>query len=156
LSDPAWALARRLASAEHLQPLGKVATPISGEIMFNKAMRPYLTTNPKHALVLRGGHVQRYELIDDPKQGEPVYLDSEKYLANSTEGTKAYHHTKPRVVFQESAALDNWRRIIATYIPADMFCGHTIEYFVDGVWDALTLLAVFNSSLVEWRFNIVS
>ncbi len=156
MSEAEWTLAQRLATASHLQPLGEVATPMSGEIMFNKQTHPYLSNNSEHALVLRGGHVQRYELIDDPKQGEPVYLDSEHFLADSSEDSKAYDFRQPRVVFQESAALDNWRRIIATFISAGSYCGHTIEYFSETILNPLSLLAVFNSSVVEWRFRSVS
>ena len=129
---------------------------MSGEVVFNKAFRPYLSDSPEHTLVLRGGHIQRYEVIDDPKQGTPVYIDKEQWLANSQEGTAAFAHQKSRVVYQESAALDNWRRIIAAFLPTGNVCGHKICYFVDVRYNDLTFLALFNSSVVEWRFRLVS
>jgi hypothetical protein len=56
---------------------------MSGEVMFNEAFRPYLSEKPENALVHRGGHVQRYELIDDPKQGKPIFINKERWLADS-------------------------------------------------------------------------
>jgi hypothetical protein len=156
MGERAWSLAKKLAMSPNVCQLGELATPVSGEIIFNKQFRPYLTTNPKDALILRGGHVQRYQLIEEPKQGEPVYLNVKKFLAKASPGTSAYDHQKSRVVYQESAALDNWRRIIATYLPAGSFCGHKICYFKDVKCDDFALLAIFNSSLLEWRFRLVS
>jgi hypothetical protein len=127
-----------------------------GEVIFNKAFRPYLSENPDHTLVLRGGHVQRYELIADPKQGAPVYIDKDRWLANSQPETNAFDHLKARIVYQEVAPLDNWRRIIATYLPAGHICGHTISYLAGIKYDPQAFLAIFNSRVVEWRFRLVS
>lgn len=156
VDESSWQLARKLIQNPNLCPIGTVATPMSGEVVFNQTFRPYLSENPEHALVLRGGHVQRYELIDDPKQGTPVYIDKQRWLAASGSETAAYAHLQPRVVYQESAALDNWRRIIAALLPAGNVCGHKICYFVDVRYDLLAFLALFNSRLVEWRFRLVS
>jgi type I restriction-modification system DNA methylase subunit len=151
-----WDLARKFALSPILCPIGDIAAPMSGEVMFNEAFRPYLSENPENALVLRGGHVQRYELIDDPKQGTPIFINKERWLADSREGTSAFAHLKSRVVYQESAALDNWRRIIATYLPAGNICGHKICYFINVKYNELAFLAIFNSSVVEWRYGLVS
>jgi hypothetical protein len=156
VGKPEWKLARKLATSSRLCPIGEVAHPMSGEVVFNKAFRSYLSDNPEHTLVLRGGHIQRYEIIDDPKQGTPVYIDKDRWLADSQEGTAAFAYQKPRIVYQESAALDNWRRIIATFLPAGNVCGHKICYFVDVRYDELAFLALFNSNVVEWRFRLVS
>ena len=156
ISHHEWSLYSRLAADSGLTTIGKIANPMSGEIVFNQQFRPYLSTDPKHTLVLRGGHIQRYELINDPKQGEPVYIDKDLWLSNTGDGLAANAHKKPRVVYQESAALDNWRRIIATYLPAGLICGHKICYFSDIACEDLAFLAVFNSSVVEWRFQLVS
>jgi hypothetical protein len=151
-----WNLAVKIALSPKMRRLGDVARFMSGEVVFNLAFRPYLTENSEHTLVLRGGHVQRYELIDDPRQGTPVYIDKERWLSDSRPGSSAFAHRQSRIVFQESAALDNWRRIIATLLPAGQVCGHKICYFVDVQYDPMALLAIFNSSLIEWRFGLVS
>jgi hypothetical protein len=151
-----WNIVLKLVNSSRVIPLKDVATPTSGEIVFNQSFRKYLSENPRYTLVLRGGHVQRYQLLDDPKQGTPVYIDREKYLADSRPGTKAFDHLKHRVVYQEGAALDNWRRIIATYLPPNNICGHKICYFINNQYDDLAFLAIFNSSLPEWFFRFIS
>ncbi len=156
LDEPAWALLQKLASSDWLCSISEVASPMSGEVVFNETYRPYLSDDPQKTLVLRGGHIQRYFILDDPKQGTPVYIDKEKWLLDSEVGSSAFAHLNPRIVYQESAALDNWRRIIATYLPAGNICGHKICYFVNIKYDMLAFLAIFNSTIIEWRFGLVS
>lgn len=132
------------------------AVPASGEIVFNEAFREYLTDDARNALVLRGGHVQRYEIVDEVKQGEPVYIRRAAFLKRAAPGSSAFHHTMPRVVYQECAAIDNWRRVIAAFLPAGSFCGHKICYFADYKCSELALLAVFNSRLLEWLVGVLS
>lgn len=156
LDELAWALLRKLALRSWLCPIGEVASPMSGEVIFNEAFRPYLSDDSKKTLVLRGGHIQRYFILDDPKQGTPVYIDKEKWLLDSEVGSSAFAHLNPRIVYQESAALDNWRRVIATYLPAGNICGHKICYFVNIKYDMMAFLAIFNSTIIEWRFGLVS
>ncbi|MFM6608718.1 MAG: Eco57I restriction-modification methylase domain-containing protein, partial [Dolichospermum sp.] len=151
-----WNIAKKIATNPNLCKLGNIATPMSGEIVFNKAFKPYLTNNPEHTLVLRGGHVQRYQLIDDPKQGTPTYINTQLWLSKSRGGIAALAHEQPRIIYQESAALDNWRRIIATKLPAENICGHKICYFVNIQYNDLAFLAIFNSNLIEWRFRLIS
>ena len=156
VGEAEWTLAKKLAENPRFCRLGDVAQPMSGEVVFNKSFRPYLSDNPQHTLVLRGGHIQRYEVIDDPKQGSPVYIDMKKWLGVAGDGTSAFAHTRERVVYQESAALDNWRRIIATLLPAGNVCGHKICYLPEIAYDNLAFLAVFSSRTIEWRFRLVS
>ena len=156
VNQEAWLLLQKMARNTNLCKLSKIANSMSGEIVFNQAFRPYLTEDPQDTLVLRGGHIQRYELIDDPKQGTPVYIKKNKWLENSQGGIAASAHKKSRIVYQESAALDNWRRIIATFLPDDLICGHKICYFVDVKYSEMAFLALFNSTLIEWRFSLIS
>ena len=151
-----WNVAKKIATNPNICKLGNVATPMSGEIVFNQAFRPYLTENSEHTLVLRGGHVQRYELIDDPKQGKPIYINQQLWLSKSRGGIAALSHQQARIIYQESAALDNWRRIIATRLSAGNVCGHKICYFVNIQYNDLAFLAIFNSNLIEWRFKLIS
>ena len=155
-SEDAWKLCLKLGLSPLTTKWHNVAEMMTGDVIFNQQFRKFLTDDPSKTLVLRGGHIQRYYLLEDPKQGSPVYIDLELWLRSSREGSSAYAHKKARVVFQESAALDNWRRIIATYLPAGNVCGHKICYFVRSEYDHMALLSIFNSELVNWRFSIIS
>jgi hypothetical protein len=157
VSQDGWVLLKKLGSSPMIGKLRDCgASPTSGEIVFNKQFRKYLTDKPGDTLVLRGSHVQRWEIAEDAKQGEPVYLRKDAYLKDSKPGSKAFHFEQPRVVYQECAAIDNWRRVIAAYLPAGEFCGHKICYFMDYKCSPTTLLAVFNSKLIDWVVTAVS
>jgi Alw26I/Eco31I/Esp3I family type II restriction m6 adenine DNA methyltransferase len=117
----------------------------------------YLTNKEKGQVILRGAHVNRYKFQKEPKQGTPVYLDVQKYLDAHGKNTKAYDYRYIRIGYQRGAAIDNWRRIIATIIEKDSFCSDTINYIVNPKeHDLFTILALLNSSLWEWRFRLTS
>jgi Eco57I restriction-modification methylase len=157
VSEAGWRILKHIIGCEQIGRLRDYgATPTSGEIVFNKAFRPYLTDDPTETLILRGSHVQRWEIVQDAKQGEPVYLRKARYLKDARKDSKAYHFQQARVVYQECAAIDNWRRVIAAHLSAGKFCGHKICYFVDYKCSPMTLLAIFNSTLVDWFVKGIS
>lgn len=51
-----------------------------------------------------------------------MYLGAQKYLDAHGKNTKAYDYKYIRIGYQRGAAIDNWRRIIATIIEKDSFC----------------------------------
>jgi len=117
----------------------------------------FLTDEDNGQLVLRGAHINRYEFQEDPKQGEPMYLNVKKFLDAHGKDTKAYAHRYIRIGYQRGSAIDNWRRIIATIIEKDNFCSDTINYIVNPKeYNLFTILALLNSSLWEWRFRLTS
>ncbi|MBI5057198.1 MAG: hypothetical protein HZB61_11360 [Nitrospirae bacterium] len=117
----------------------------------------FLTDEEKGPIIFRGAHVNRYEFQEEPKQGTPMYLDVQKYLDAHGKNTKAYDYKYIRIGYQRGAAIDNWRRIIATIIAKDSFCSDTINYIINPKEYALfSILAMLNSSLWEWRFRLTS
>ncbi len=116
-----------------------------------------LSPEPKGQIVLRGAHVNRYDFIEKPKQGIPMYLDAQRFLVFHGKDTKAYDHLYIRIGYQRGSAIDNWRRIIATIIEKGNFCSDTINYIVNPKQlDLFAILALLNSSLWEWRFRLTS
>jgi hypothetical protein len=157
VSEAGWLILKRFTKDANIGKLRDYgAVPTSGEIVFNDQFRKYLTESPTGTLILRGSHVQRWEVVDEAKQGEPMYLKKQAYLKDAKSSAKAFHHEKPRVVYQECAAIDNWRRVIAAYLPAGNVCGHKICYFMDNKCAPLALLAVFNSKLIDWVVTALS
>ena len=157
VSNEGWQIIVKMAKDTRLDNLSKVAAkPTSGEIVFNQQFRKYLTEDSNYTLILRGSHIQRYDLADEAKQGEPLYLRKDLYLQDAKPGSKAFDHLYERVVYQEGAAIDNWRRIIATLLPAGLICGHKICYFTDYKIAKETLLAIFNSKLINWYVTAIS
>jgi hypothetical protein len=152
-----WALLNELAFSDRIRTFAEVAAePTSGEIIFNAATWSYMTDDSSYDLILRGSHIQRYELAEVAKQGEPEYLKTEEYLKSSSIGSKAYAHRTDRIVYQEGSAIDAWRRVISTFLPAGHICGHKICYFVNYKVDKFALLAVFGSNLINWLVEKLS
>jgi len=86
-----------------------------------------------------------------------MFLDINKFLSAHGKDTKAYDYHYTRIGYQRGAAIDNWRRIIATIIEEDNFCSDTINYIVQPKdLDLFAILSFLNSSLWEWRFRLSS
>ena len=136
--------------------LGNYAPSQQGEVNLTTHSK-FLGKEPKGQIVLRGAHVNRYEFQHEPKQGIPVYLDVQKFLSSYGKNTKVYDHRYLRIGYQRGAAIDNWRRIIATIVEKNNFCSDTINYIVSAnSIELFAILALLNSSLWEWRFRLTS
>ncbi|MFH1932295.1 MAG: N-6 DNA methylase [Pseudomonadota bacterium] len=117
----------------------------------------YLDKSPTGEVVLRGSHVDRYDFQKEPKQGIPMYLDVRRFLSSFGTNTKVMNHQYPRIGYQRGAAIDNWRRIIATIIEKNSFCSDTINFITNpNRLKLFTILGLLNSSLWEWRFRLTS
>ena len=107
--------------------------------------------------VLRGAYIDRY-LIHEPKQGGYYYIRWKDFLSSfKGNDSKSFDYLYERIGYQRGAALDNWRRIIATLIPKGSFCADTINYIVNPQKFSLKfILAILNSNLLEWLFRLTS
>lgn len=147
----AVAIARRCGG----QRFGEVAASQQGEV--NLTTHANLrSSSPIGPEVLRGAHVDRYELKEQPKQGVPAYLHVQKFLRGKALDSRAFDHREHRIGYQRGAAIDNWRRIIACVIEPDRFCSDTVNYIVRPKLGFFFVLGLLNSSLFEWRFRLTS
>jgi hypothetical protein len=125
--------------------------------MFNSSNEDLISGEEVGPRIFRGGNVNRYQLLDEAKQGEVVFLHYKQYLRRYARDARINHHKLPRIAFQEAAPIDNWRRLISAYMPAGRICGHTLRYFsADANYDLFAILACFGSELCEWRFGLTS
>ncbi|MBI4690957.1 MAG: Fic family protein, partial [Nitrospirae bacterium] len=151
-----FSLALKLNNISHGIVLKHFAPSQQGEVNLTSHSE-YLTDEEKGQIVLRGAHINRYDFQDEPKQGEPVYLNVDKFLNAHGKNTKAYDYRYVRIGYQRGSAIDNWRRIIATVVEKDNFCSDTINYIVKPKeYSLFAILALLNSSLWEWRFRLTS
>ena len=101
----------------------------AGEMCDNRANARNISDDPEDGpMILRGGNIQRYELLDEPKQGIARYLKKGRWLTERGVSDRGQHHIQPRIAFQKGAAIDNWRRLIMTVVPPDEFLFDTIGY----------------------------
>ncbi|MCK9565523.1 MAG: Eco57I restriction-modification methylase domain-containing protein, partial [Methanothrix sp.] len=158
VNENAWILASRLYENPALCLFQEIASSSPGEIMINKQFEKYLSNEPPGEIILRGANIGRYEFYEVPKQGSPVYLNKQKYLEERGNDfdSKAYDHLKDRIGYQRGSAIDNYRRVIATMLGPGVFCSDTVAYFAVAKYNLFSVLALLNSSLVDWRFGLTS
>jgi Alw26I/Eco31I/Esp3I family type II restriction m6 adenine DNA methyltransferase len=155
-TDADLRLAIKLVARCGGKKLSEWATTQQGEVNLTTD-RQFLSDERVGPVVLRGANVGRYFLNDDPKQGEPKYLYVGQFLKARGPDTKANDHKFIRIGYQRGAAIDNWRRIIATIIDAGNYCSDTINYILKPKEvDLFAVLALLSSSLWEWRFRLTS
>ena len=155
-------LALRLPKVKKFVELGTVARVFHGEFHLTDAKRRGLISETpigEAPLLIRGAHVGRYYL-QKAKQGTELYVNLDvldKTIKKSRKRTKLSDPEKSRIIFQQSAPADNYRRIIATCVEPPTYCGNTINYVTDNKGqDIYAILAVLNSTISEWRFRLTS
>lgn len=154
-------LAVRIMQSGRLRRMGEVAKFFQGEV--NETIQRKQGTISRwsdtrfHKLVSRGANVCLYRLRK-ASQGNDIYLDVPAFLSGSSEESKAFHHQQTRIGLQESCPQNNFRRIIAAFIPSGEFCNHTVNYSPQNACDVdlRVLLAVLNSKLTDWYFRMGS
>jgi len=155
-SDEEVKILRRFIPPNPTQKMKTICQTYQGEIN-ETTMDNLVSTNPNSgSRILRGGNVQRYEFIPEPKQGIAKYLDVDAYK-HQVGGERIAHTTRMRIGYQRNAALDSSRRLIFTPLPTPSYCFDSISYFlIEDRNRALALLALLNSRLLEWRFKLTS
>jgi hypothetical protein len=152
-SNLAVELLRKLAQYPRM---GDRCQSYQGEIN-ETTMSNILSVDPQDGpRVFRGGNIQRYEFIPEPKQGAARYLKLDAYHRTAG-GERATHTQKDRIGYQRNAALDNWRRLIFAPLPNPSYCFDSISYLLaKDQLQACFLIAILNSRLLEWRFRLTS
>ena len=158
VADADIARIRRIHSSGKVVKWSDVSRCYLGELMSNKANAHFFSASQVGPEVLRGANINRYILLSEPKQGDSVYLREAEFLRSHQRDARITHHNYEKIGFQQSSPIDNWRRVIACYIPAGHYCKETVQYFTerDCSYDLYALLALFNSAPIEWRFGLTS
>ena len=156
LDKRSWNLTLRLATDEMFIRLGDCISASPGELMINSSFKPYLSDSVSGEEAIRGSHIARYAVVE-PKQGEAIFFNRDLYLSEHTNSKKALAHQQMRVVYQRYAAIDNYRRLIATILPENYFCSHTTGYISEIKDYSLGFIStILNSTFLDWRFNLTS
>ncbi|VXD24530.1 Genome sequencing data, contig C321 [Planktothrix serta PCC 8927] len=147
---------RRFNIQNQIQKVKNICSTYQGEIN-ETTMNNLISKNPNSGCrILRGGNIQRYEFIPQPKQGMTKYLNVTAYYQQMG-GNRIIHTLQPRIGYQRNAALDSWKRLIFTPLPTPCYCFDSVSYFlIENNHSAFTLLALLNSNLLEWRFRLTS
>ncbi|MEX0716288.1 MAG: N-6 DNA methylase [Planctomycetaceae bacterium] len=154
-------IATRIVGSGRMRRLSDLTEFFQGEVNETIQMRKRTVSRGETAqfqkFVTRGASICLY-VYRAPSQGNDLYLDVEAFLDSASDDGKAFHFRYPRIVLQESSPQNNFRRIIAAWMPAGEFCNHTINYCPQHKCDVdlRVLLAVLNTKLADWYFRIGS
>ena len=158
-SQPDWDLVTAILRRPSIGHLSDVAEFFQGEVNeTNERRRGTLTPDDSIGKrVTRGAGVCLYVLRDE-SQGDELFIDVDAFLNGKGEDTKAYHHKYARVAIQESSPQNNFRRIIAAFVPPGHYCNHTINYAPSHKCSVEPhfLIALLNTKLSDWFFRLGS
>jgi hypothetical protein len=158
-SQEDWDLAVKIMSGGRMRRLGEFCTAYQGEVNeTTDGKKGNISTSPADGpLILRGANVCLYALRQ-ASQGQAIYLRQARYLQGKRSSAKAYHFRQNRAAFQRNAPQNNFRRLIACFIPAGHFCCDTVSYFPESEsrLPLPLLIALFNSKLLDWYFRLGS
>ena len=156
-----WDLATRILHQQRSVRLGEAAQFYQGELneTNEKAAGNLVddaTAGPK---ALRASALCLYA-VREPSQERTgaLFVDVRKYLKSKRDSSKAFAYLTDRVGVQGNAPQNNFRRLIASFIPRGTFCLYTINYVPQG--DSRVplqlLLAALNSVFCDWYFRLGS
>lgn len=116
--------------------------------------KPYISTNPEDAPLLRGAIIDRYTIRREMRQGEFLYLKANKYLSE-VGGKKASHFRCERLALQGITGVNEKVRLKMTIIPPQVFCANSVNYivFTNGNADIHFILGVLNSQVLNYVFS---
>ena len=158
-SQADWNLATRIMQTERLARFGEFVEFFQGEVNeTNERARGNLLADGNNGkLVTRGAAICLY-VLRNSSQGEDLFLNVERFLDGKGKNTRAFHHRHARISLQESSPQNNFRRIIAAYVPIGEFCNHTINYCPEhrSTFDLRFVLALLNTKLSDWYFRLGS
>jgi len=146
----------RLHTSPHFEDLGNVFETFQGEINATTHSAFLSEDSSVGPRVYRGGNVQRYEFIEEAKQGTVLYIQ-EKDFHSEHGGGKTEHIARKRFGYQRKAALDNWRRLIFCELPdPPCYCIESISYYLYEGRESYFMLSLLNCELLEWCFEMTS
>lgn len=158
-SQADWDLATRIMQTNRMTRLSQYCTSYQGEVneTIEKKRGALRETDSDGPLVLRGSNICLY-VLREASQGQNFFLNESAFFAGKGSGTKAFHSREHRLGFQRSSPQNNFRRLIAAFIPKGNYCFDTISY-VPNSQSKLPLeflIGLLNTKLLDWYFRLGS
>ncbi len=154
-----WDLAVKIPTQKHIGRLGDLCVSYQGEVNESSDSNFLSSSNRQGmATILRGSNISQY-VVREASQGELRYIDVENFIKAKPRSEKVHHLKLDRIGFQRSSPQNNYRRVIAAFIPAGLPCFDTVSYIPTSSMTRLDLnfiLALLNSTIIDWYFTIGS
>jgi Alw26I/Eco31I/Esp3I family type II restriction m6 adenine DNA methyltransferase len=149
-----------LALLEHLYSVGKPLRALghcyTGEIDLSLD-KEYLSDDGRKAVMVKGAIIDRYLVRTKMSQGEIMFLDAKKYLANN-HGERSAHHRSQRIALQGITGVNEKIRLKMTLVGPGTFCANSVNYIILNDSQLLPeyLLGVLNSRILNFVFSMTS
>lgn len=153
-TPPTLKLLQKLHQNETFQRTAAGST-YQGEVNLT-VHRGHISYEPTTTRLIRGDHISRYSLHHPCDVPRLDWLRRTDYLRAMRSSEKAAHHMRPRIVVQRVANMELDRRLNACVIEAGDFTSDMTNYILPGRFGMLSLLALLNSKLLNWRFKLTS
>lgn len=140
--------------------LGQIVTVKEGDI--NQTVhREYMSCIETSHLLVRGVHTCRYCVDLSIENRELGWADLAKMKENLKPRkiqTIMTNISQQRIVCQRIINMGAKRRIIASVLPPNVIVGNTVNFMLlkTQKWELYAVLAILNSSLINWRFKATS
>jgi hypothetical protein len=157
VDQASWDLCRKLYAVAGARRLGEITHFVVTRGEINQTVyREFITTNSKHARLLKGVEVRRYGVNQHLHQGHREWFNEKRFLEDNSARPKVKLR---RIATQRITGVDDKMRVVATIMEPPCYFAdstnsialattakHTLEY----------LLALLNSRLFQWRFRLTS
>ncbi|MBE3038983.1 MAG: Eco57I restriction-modification methylase domain-containing protein, partial [Chloroflexi bacterium] len=157
VDQASWNLCRKLYAVEGTRRLGEIADYVVRRGEVNQTVyREFITTNSKHARLLKGVEIRRYGLNLYLHQGHREWFDHKHFLKDNSDWPVAQLR---RIATQRITGVDDRLRVVATIMnPPCYFADSTnsIALSDSGAHTLEYMLALLNSRLFQWRFRLTS
>lgn len=153
-TPPTLKLLQKLHQNETFQRTAAGST-YQGEVNLT-VHRGHISYEPTTTRLIRGDHISRYSLHHPCDVPRLDWLRRTDYLRAMRASEKAAHHMRPRIVVQRVANMELDRRLNACVIEPCDFTSDMTNYILPGRFGMLSLLALLNSKLLNWRFKLTS
>jgi hypothetical protein len=122
-----------------------------------------MKSRPAGALLLRGAHLAPYSAMLNTQDKFERWLDSRGFARAKKKGKWKEDIGSPRVVQTGIVNMEASRRLVATEVPAGVYLGNSVNYWVPRENRKVSktalrgyLLGLLNSTPLEWRFRLTS
>ncbi len=157
VSSEQWNLCKKIHNQPNVMRVKNAPGVLVSRGEINQTVyRRFITSDPRHARLLKGTEVSQYRIRSDRSQGQQEWFDEASYLKD---GKKKPIVDTQRIATQRITGVDERLRLVAAKAPAPAYFADSTNSILvteKSEVDANYILAVLNSRLMQWRFKLTS
>ena len=152
-----WEILKHISSIPKFNDEGEIAEGHLHESINKK----FLSDNPEDEILLRRMRVGRYlvDLEKSDKWREAVFVKDVESFLKLKPTVKDFLNEREIIIGREILQIGEKRKLQFAFISKPYICGNSVRYIIlrdKSKLSPLYILAILNSTLLEWRFRIFS